>query len=110
VLPELVTAIWGAELIPLTRPAAFDGAWVLGDAVIEKFRVLCAAAGLLVFGAMMLILHGTRIGLLVRAGVANGEMVQALGYRVRTLFVGVSVAGAALAGMGGVLWGCTVRS
>ena len=105
VLQELVTAIWGAELIPLTRPAAFDGAWVFGDAVIEKFRVLCAAAGLLVFGAMMLILHGTRIGLLVRAGVANGEMVQALGYRVRTLFVGVSVAGAALAGMGGVLWG-----
>ncbi|MFA9215834.1 MAG: branched-chain amino acid ABC transporter permease [Sphingomonadaceae bacterium] len=105
VVQELVTAIWGAELIPLTRPAVLDGAFVLGEAEIEKFRLLCAMAGLLVFGAMMLVLHGTRIGLLVRAGVENGEMVEALGYRVRTLFVGVFVAGSALAGMGGVLWG-----
>ena len=43
----------------------------------------------------------TRIGLLVRAGVENGEMVEALGYRIRRLFVGVFVAGSALAGVGG---------
>ena len=105
VLQELVTAIWGPELIPLTLPAMLDGVWVLGDAVIEKYRVMVALAGLALYGLMSLVLHGTRIGLLVRAAVANGEMVEALGYRVRRLFVGVFVAGAALAGMGGVLWG-----
>jgi branched-chain amino acid transport system permease protein len=42
---------------------------------------------------------------LIRAGVENGEMVEALGYRVRRLFVGVFAAGSALAGLGGVMWG-----
>ena len=50
-------------------------------------------------------LNRTKIGLLIRAGVENREMVEALGYRIRRLFVGVFVAGSALAGLGGVMWG-----
>jgi branched-chain amino acid transport system permease protein len=49
-------------------------------------------------------LNRTRLGLLIRAGVENPEMVEALGYRIRRLFVGVFVAGSALAGLGGVMW------
>ena len=49
-------------------------------------------------------LNRTKIGLLIRAGVENREMVEALGYRIRRLFVGVFVAGSALAGLGGVMW------
>ena len=62
------------------------------------------AVGLVVFVGMVLVLNRTKIGLLIRAGVENGEMVEALGYRIRRLFVGVFVAGSALAGLGGVLW------
>jgi branched-chain amino acid transport system permease protein len=40
----------------------------------------------------------------VRAGVENPEMVESLGYRIRRLFVGVFVAGSALAGLGGAMW------
>jgi branched-chain amino acid transport system permease protein len=50
------------------------------------------------------VLNRTRIGLLVRAGVENPEMVESLGYRIRRLFVGVFVAGSGLAGLGGVMW------
>jgi branched-chain amino acid transport system permease protein len=53
---------------------------------------------------MMIVLNRTRIGLLIRAGVENAEMVEALGYRIRRLFVGVFVVGSALAGLGGVMW------
>jgi branched-chain amino acid transport system permease protein len=49
-------------------------------------------------------LNRTRIGLLVRAGVENPEMVESLGYRIRRLFVGVFVAGSGLAGLGGAMW------
>jgi branched-chain amino acid transport system permease protein len=54
---------------------------------------------------MFLTLNRTRIGLLIRAGVENGDMVEALGYRIRRLFVAVFAAGSALAGLGGVMWG-----
>jgi len=37
--------------------------------------------------------------------VQDREMVESLGYRIRRLFVGVFVAGSALAGLGGVMWG-----
>jgi branched-chain amino acid transport system permease protein len=59
---------------------------------------------LLVFVAMMLVLNRTKLGLLIRAGVENREMVESLGYRIKRLFVGVFIAGSALAGLGGVMW------
>jgi branched-chain amino acid transport system permease protein len=58
-----------------------------------------------VFAALAWTLNRTKIGLLIRAGVQDREMVEALGYRIRRLFVGVFVAGSALAGLGGVMWG-----
>jgi branched-chain amino acid transport system permease protein len=102
---QLIDVIWGAEQIPLPLPASLRGAIFLGDAAIEKYRLLAVVVGLLVFAAMFLTLNRTRIGLLIRAGVENGEMVEAMGYRIRRLFVGVFAAGSALAGLGGVMWG-----
>ena len=49
-------------------------------------------------------LNRTKIGLLIRAGVENREMVEALGYRIRRLFLGVFMVGSALAGLGGIMW------
>lgn len=105
VAEQLIKAIWGAETIALQLPAGLRGAVLLGDAAIEKYRLLAVVLGLVIFIAMLLLLNRTRIGLLIRAGVENREMVESLGYRIRRLFIGVFVAGAALAGLGGVLWG-----
>lgn len=105
VAEQLIKAIWGAETIALQAPATFRGAVLLGDAAIEKYRLIAVVLGLVIFAAMLLVLNRTRIGLLIRAGVENREMVESLGYRIRRLFIGVFVVGAALAGLGGVLWG-----
>ena len=104
VVEQLIHVVWGPDIIPLPRPATFTGAFFLGDAAIERYRVLAVVVGLAVFAAMWLLLNRTRIGLLVRAGVENREMVESLGYRIRRLFVGVFVAGSGLAGLGGVMW------
>ncbi len=101
---QLVVALWGANPLPLPKPASFRGSIIVGGAAIEKYRLLAAALGLLVYGALHLLLNRTRVGLLVRAGVENLEMVEALGYRIRRLFIGVFVTGTALAGIGGVMW------
>ena len=105
VAEQLIHVFWGPDLLPLQRPATLRGAFVIGDMAIEKYRLIAVVIGLVVFAAMMLILNRTKIGLLIRAGVENKEMVEAMGYRIRRLFVGVFVAGSALAGLGGALWG-----
>jgi branched-chain amino acid transport system permease protein len=98
-------ALWGPQQISLPLPASLRGSFILGDVAIAKYRLLVMLFGVAVFAGMMLILNRTKIGLLIRAGVENGEMVEALGYRVRRLFLGVFMAGSALAGLGGVMWG-----
>jgi branched-chain amino acid transport system permease protein len=102
---QLINVIWGAEQIALPLPTTLRGVILLGDAAIEKYRLVAVVVGLAVFAAMFLVLNRTKIGLLIRAGVENGDMVEALGYRVRRLFVAVFAAGSALAGLGGVMWG-----
>jgi branched-chain amino acid transport system permease protein len=104
VVEQLIHVVWGPDIIPLPKPATLSGAVLFGDAAIERYRMLVVAVGLTVFVAMWLVLSRTRLGLLIRAGVENTEMVESLGYRIRRLFVGVFVAGSGLAGLGGVMW------
>jgi branched-chain amino acid transport system permease protein len=102
---ELIKLVWGPDQLPLEPPLALRGAVLLGDAAIEKYRLFALVVGLGVFAALFATLHRTKLGLLVRAGVQDREMVESLGYAIRRLFVGVFVAGSALGGLGGVLWG-----
>ena len=102
---ELIKVVWGPGPQPLPLPTALRGALVMGDAAVEKFRLLAVVIGAIVLIAMLFTLNRTKLGLLIRAGVQDREMVESLGYRIRQLFVGVFVAGSALAGLGGSLWG-----
>lgn len=105
VIEQLIHVIWGPDPIFITRPETLKGAVTFAGAAIEKYRILAVVFGLALFIAMRLVLKRTKIGLIVRAGVQNGEMVEALGYRLRLVFIGVFIAGSALAGLGGVMWG-----
>ncbi len=102
---EIIKVIWGPQQIALPLPEALRGGIDLGEAAVEKYRLLAVVVGALVFGLQMWVLSRTKIGLLIRAGVQDREMVESLGYRIRRLFVGVFVVGSALAGLGGVMWG-----
>lgn len=105
VVEQLIIVFWGPEEIYINRPEALKGALTFFGAAVEKYRLLAVGVGAVLFFAMRFVLRRTKIGLIVRAGVENGEMVEALGYRLRLVFVGVFVAGSALAGLGGVMWG-----
>ncbi|WP_310567799.1 branched-chain amino acid ABC transporter permease [Hydrogenophaga sp.] len=107
---ELIKVIWGPEQIALPMPEALRGSLLLGDASVEKYRIVAVLVGSAVFAAMVWTLNRTKVGLLIRAGVQDREMVESLGYRIKRLFVGVFVAGSALAGLGGVMWGLYQQS
>jgi len=102
---ELIKVIWGPLQIPLPLPEGMRGSLFLADAAIEKYRIIAVLVGLAVFGGLLWVLTRTKIGLLIRAGVQDREMVESLGYRIKMLFIGVFVVGSALAGLGGVMWG-----
>ncbi|UPK36052.1 branched-chain amino acid ABC transporter permease [Bradyrhizobium sp. 186] len=104
VAEQTLYALWGPQIIPAPLPTSLRGSFIMGDVAIAKYRVLAMLIGLAVFVAIQLVLNRTKLGLLIRAGVENREMVEALGYRIRRLFLGVFMTGSALAGLGGVMW------
>ncbi|WPG36290.1 branched-chain amino acid ABC transporter permease [Variovorax sp. EBFNA2] len=104
IIEQLVLVLFGANQMLLPLPEAVRGSFLFGDVAIERYRLVAVAVGVVVFIGLTLLLNRTRIGLLIRAGVENRSMVEALGYRIRGIFVGVFVAGSALAGLGGVMW------
>ena len=104
VAEQMIFVLWGGHEIVIMRPETLKGAITFAGAALEKYRLLAVGVGLVVFLSMRAVLRRTKLGLIVRAGVENPEMVQALGYDITRVFVGVFIAGSALAGLGGVMW------
>jgi len=99
----LITGIWGADPQPFPRPLWTTETTTIGGAAIpnDRFLLIGAAAALLI--GLLLLLKYTRLGLIIRAGVENRTMVQALGIDVRRTFTLVFAIGGAAAALGGVL-------
>jgi branched-chain amino acid transport system permease protein len=102
VLVELIRVFWGPNDEVMAVPMTFRGNWDVFDIIIAKYRIVCILIGILVYGMIQLILKKTKIGTIVRAGVENREMVQAMGHNIFLLFTGVFAVGAALAALGGL--------
>ena len=105
VLSEMLKVVWGPNQLYATVPEFMRGSWILGNIIMIKYRVFIIAIGLFVFFLTYLLLKKTRIGLIVRAGVMNKEMVQALGINIKKVFLYVFMLGSAMAALGGALLG-----
>ncbi|RHW37670.1 branched-chain amino acid ABC transporter permease [Lysinibacillus yapensis] len=103
VLQEMIKVAFGPNAIPVSVPDYLAGSWELGEVILIKYRLFIIIVGLIVFGIFHYILTRTKIGLIVRAGVMNKEMVQALGINIKKVFLFVFMTGAALAAIGGML-------
>lgn len=101
---QVILAIWGGVPITVPRPHFLEGSWIIGDVSIEVYRGFAFGLGALIFVGLHVLLNRTRIGLLIRAGVENREMVESLGFNIDRLFVGVFMLGSALAALGGAMW------
>lgn len=102
---ELIKMIWGSTQKPLLPPTWIEGSLTFGPVVVETFRLVVVGVGALVFLVLSLVLTKTKLGLVIRAGVEDREMIRALGYPIKRVFILVFAAGSALAALGGMLWG-----
>ncbi|MCQ6278838.1 branched-chain amino acid ABC transporter permease [Bacillus sp. EB600] len=105
VLSELLKVVWGPNQIIASPPDYLKGSWELGGVLIIKYRAFIIFIGLVVFGLVQYMLKKTKIGLVVRAGVMNKDMVQALGINIQKVFMYVFMIGSGMAALGGVLFG-----
>ncbi|MEV4703417.1 branched-chain amino acid ABC transporter permease [Actinoplanes sp. NPDC049316] len=101
----LLQSVWGADALPYPRPSWASEITSVGGAQVPDDRFLLIGAAVAVLLALLLFLHRTRYGLVIRAGVENRAMVSALGIDVRRAFTLVFAIGGALAGTAGVLGG-----
>jgi branched-chain amino acid transport system permease protein len=99
----LFTGTWGPDPLAFPRPEWTTRTTTIGGAAIPNNRFLLIAAALVLLVGLLALLRYTRIGLIIRAGVENRSMVQALGIDVRKTFTLVFALGGAAAALGGVL-------
>jgi branched-chain amino acid transport system permease protein len=101
---ELVRLVWGPEGRTLSLPSEMLSAvQVLPGVYYPIYRLVIIGASLAVAGLLYVLVMRTRLGMLVRAGASNREMVGALGINIKLLYTLVFGLGAALAGFAGVM-------
>jgi branched-chain amino acid transport system permease protein len=120
---EMVRAVWGRPEFTMPRPELFAGTgegcpaasladwWqyhcstmFLMDGRIRVFNeIFIPIIGIVVLVAVWMLLQRSRLGMVIRAGVQDREMVEALGINVRRVFTQVFALGVGLAALGGVL-------
>ena len=110
VLEELIRIVWGPNDQVMPLPLTFQGAWDVLDVIVLRFPIIAIGVGLVVYAGILLVLNRTKVGLVVRAGVENGEMIQVMGYNIYRYFTGVFAAGSALAAVGGLMWAMFIQS
>jgi branched-chain amino acid transport system permease protein len=120
---EMVRAIWGRPEFVMPKPAFFNGTgdacpatsfadwWanncstilILDGRVRVYNEIFIPLVGLVVLISIWILLQRTRLGMIIRAGVQDSQMVEALGINVRRVFTMVFALGVGLAALGGVL-------
>jgi branched-chain amino acid transport system permease protein len=122
---EIVIAVWGRTGITMPKPALFStvgegcpasgvAEWLasgcstiafMGGRLRTYNEIFVIGVGVIVLIAVWLLLQRTRLGMIIRAGVQDRQMVEALGINVRRTFTFVFALGVGLASLGGVLAG-----
>ena len=122
---EIVRAVWGRPEFTMPKPSMFTGTgegcpaasfadlvqyqcstfFLLDGRVRTYNEIFVPLVGVIVLVLVWMLLQRTRLGMVIRAGVQDGEMVEALGINVRRVFTMVFALGVGLATLGGVIAG-----
>lgn len=118
VLRETIQVLWSPLAYQMSRPPLFSQpgkaenllAWFSGHnttvdilgVTFPSYRLFIIALGVTMIIALLLLMKTSRLGMIIRAGVQDSQMVQALGINVRRVFTIVFLLGVSLAALGGI--------
>lgn len=104
ILQEAVIVQWGPVANNVSPPELLQGVLTVGDSfVYPLYRLFVIGVGVVMAVVLGLVLEGTRLGAIVRAGSESADMVALLGLNLRRIFALVFALGAATAALAGVL-------
>jgi branched-chain amino acid transport system permease protein len=101
IIRDVVKTIWGLNSVVISVPDILQGAVRFGGVVLPVFPLSVLVIGFIVIAAMVIVLHFTRIGVILRAATDDREMLGLLGINQRIVFSAVFGVGAFLAGLAG---------
>ncbi len=104
-LGDLALVVWGGDPLTVPVPDLLRGPFRFGGMAYPRYRLFVLAVGVVLFVLLWALLNHTRLGALIRAGVDDAEMVDALGIDITRIFTWTFMLGASLAGLGGTLGG-----
>jgi branched-chain amino acid transport system permease protein len=105
VLDDMALVVWGGDSFTVPMPEIFRGGVRVFGTFYPIYRLFVLVAGCLIFVGLWLLMHRTRLGALIRAGVDDAEMVEASGINIQRIFLATFLLGSALAGLGGLMGG-----
>jgi len=118
VIRELVQYLWDPLTYQMSRPPLFAqpgkatsiAEWLqkgsatidIYGATVPTYRLFIIALGIVMFVVVLFVMTRTRLGMTIRAGVQDPQMVEAMGINVKAVFTLVFAMGVALAALGGI--------
>jgi len=119
VIRELVQLLWDPLAYQMSRPPLFAaagkaatsvGEWLrngsatinISGVIFPTYRLFVILLGVVMFVFVTVLMTKTRLGMIIRAGVQDPQMVEALGINVKQVFTMVFALGVALAALGGI--------
>jgi branched-chain amino acid transport system permease protein len=105
ILGDLSLAIWGGDPQTIRIPGVLGGSVELFGLTYPSFRLFMVLVGVLTAAGLWFLQHRTVLGAIIRAGVDDAQMVDAMGIDIKVVFNRVFALGAALAGLAGLLGG-----
>lgn len=104
VFEELRSLLVGNDVHGVKVPSWLEGSFALGDLMSYPwYRVFASVACIVVALGMYWVVHRTRLGMMIRAGASNRDMVRGLGIDIQRLYRIVFAAGVALAALAGMI-------
>ncbi len=104
VFEELRSVIWGDDVHGVAVPALLSYSIPLTENLsYPVYRLAISGVCLLIAGGLYLLIQKTRLGMMIRAGASNREMVQALGIDIKLIYMLIFALGVALAGFAGMI-------
>ena len=100
---DIIRSNWGTYVVTMQTPLLLDGSISILDSQFPLYRLAVIGIGLTIAVVLWILMKRTRLGIILRAGVFDRNLVSESGINIQAIFTGIFGLGSALAALAGVI-------